>query len=228
MRAWTGWALGCAMACAPAASVAQGVAVAPALEPRAAATVDSLLRAGTGMLLTQVEALTAPGRDASGDAMERPCWGGEQSGELTFAGSDRPLGIAARAIWEIRANHFIRSTETPHSICFPRGMSQPTRAFGNVIRFNSRLLSTRRMRGQVYLLHAFRSREEERQAGLGYERVVSVCTATSDGPQHRLFANGRSPVSSDVMNERRVHYRLQTGAPAASGERARCRRVEIP
>lgn len=229
MRPWTGWMLGCTLACVPAASAAQGLGVAPSIHPRAAATVDSLLDAGTAALLAQAEALTAPGRDVSGPAMDRPCGGGAQSGELAFAGSERPLGIVSRAVWEIRASRIIRQMPEPQSICFPPGRDQPTRVFANVIRFNSRLLATERMAGRRYLLQAYRSRDEADRTDLGYARAATVCASSSDAAQYRLAASGRSPVSSDVLDARWVHYQRQAAAPpAAAPGRPRCRRVETP
>ena len=227
MRAWTVGMMGCALLCAPAAR-AQRPAIAPAPATPAAATVDSLMAAGTEMLLAQAGALTAPDRAVRGDALERPCWGGSQSGELAFAGSDRPLGIVSRAVWEIRADRIVRQMQAPQSICFPPGRAEPTRVLRNVIRFNSRLLSTDRMAGRRFVLRSYLARDESGLAGLGYARAVSVCTGSSDPLQYRLAANRLTPISSDVLDARWVHYEQSRAAPAVSQGRPRCRGVEMP
>lgn len=225
MRTSTAWMMGCALLCAPATAPAQRLAVAPALELRAPATVDSLLAAGTEMLLAQAGALTEPGRGVAGGAEERPCWAGPQSGELAFAGSDRPLGLVSRAVWQIRANHVVREMQAPQPICFPPGRAEPTRVFANVIRFNSRLLSTRRMANRRYLLQGFLARDESGRSGLGYQRAVSVCMGSSEPLQYRLAANRLSPVSTDILDARWVHYRL--GRPPQGGtQRPRCPPVD--
>lgn len=221
MRPWRGWVMGCTLLCAPAAASGQGLAVAPALEGRPAATVDSLMAAGTEMLLGQADALTAPGRHVAGRAEERPCWAGPQSGELAFAGGDRPLGIVSRAVWEIRADRIVRQMQAPQSICFPPRRAQPTRTFVNVIRFNSRLLSTPRMANRRYVLRSYLARDESPRADLGYARAVSVCMGSSEALQYRLAANRASPVSGDLLDARWVHYRPGT-APRGSTERPRC------
>jgi hypothetical protein len=223
------FALAAGLIGAPNAAGAQRVEVALAVEPRegrAAASVNTFVAQSADALMQQVRVLTEPGRELGNGIIDLPCERQPQPAEMGVARM-RPDAIVTAVIWRIRANQVTRLLEQPLSVCFPPNLAQPSRAYRNVIRFNSEWLA-RRGGGRSFVLNGY-VQPGEAPATLGRDRALYVRQASSANLHRRLV-----PVNagcSDVLGEPRwVHYVLSTqragteSTPTAARPAAACRR----